>query len=227
MVVIRKEGFSSIVGFALSATLLTVVSSLYAHAALQLLAILNWILVILAINFFRDPERRLPPGDGLIIAPADGKVIDTRTVREGSFLHAEVTRISIFMSVFDVHVNRAPIGGRVEFLDYHPGIFVAAFRDNASEDNEHLSIGFLGSSRDDSSGGGEHRVLIKLVAGFLARRILFFRQLKDEVRQGERIGMIKFGSRVEVYLPAQWDVAVEKGQRVRAGETVVGRLRKS
>ncbi len=125
---------------------MTVVSSLYAHAALQLLAILNWILVILAINFFRDPERRLPPGDGLIIAPADGKVIDTRTVREDSYLHAEVTRISIFMSVFDVHVNRAPIGGRVEFLDYHPGIFVAAFRDNASEDNEHLSIGFLGSS---------------------------------------------------------------------------------
>ena len=131
------------------------------------------------------------------------------------------------MSVFDVHVNRAPIGGRVEFLDYHPGIFVAAFRDNASGENEHLSIGFLGSSRDDSSGSGEHRVLIKLVAGFLARRILFFRQLKDEVRQGERIGMIKFGSRVEVYLPAEWEVAVEKGQRVRAGETVVGRLRKT
>ncbi len=150
MVAIRREGFSSIVGFALSATLLTVVSALYVHPALQLLAILNWILVILAINFFRDPERKLPPRERLIIAPADGKVIDIRTVREGIYLHAEVTRISIFMSVFDVHVNRAPIAGRVEFLDYHSGIFVAAFREDASGENEHLSIGFLGSGSHES-----------------------------------------------------------------------------
>jgi len=225
MIAIRREGFSFIVGLGISATLLSVAASIYASTPLQLFTILNWILVVLVINFFRDPERVTPADAERIIAPADGKVIDVRMLREDSYLHAEVCRISIFMSIFDVHVNRAPLSGAVDFLEHHPGSFVAAFREDASGENEHLAIGFLGSGADEK-GDVIHRVMIKLIAGYLARRILFFRQLHDRVRQGERIGMIKFGSRVEVYLPAEWEIAIQRGQRVRAGETVVGRLRK-
>jgi phosphatidylserine decarboxylase len=224
MVAIRREGFSYIVWLAIIATLLSIASSFFATTALQIVTIIIWVLVVLVINFFRDPERITPAEGDCLIAPADGKVIDVRTIREDNYLHAEVRRISIFMSVFDVHVNRAPLSGEVDHLEHHPGKFVAAFRDDASGENEHLDIGFL-AARPGETGEGVRRVLIKLVAGYLARRIIFFRQLHDRVQQGERIGMIKFGSRVEVYLPAEWEVTVEKGQRVRAGETVVGRLK--
>jgi phosphatidylserine decarboxylase len=226
MVAIRREGFSYIVGLAIFATLMTIASSLLATTLLQLVTIISWVLVVLVINFFRDPERVTPAEKDCLIAPADGKVIDVRTVREDNYLHAEVSRISIFMSVFDVHVNRAPLSGEVDYLVHHPGSFVAAFREDASGENEHLDIGFLAARRDEKS-EDVHRVLITLIAGYIARRILFFRQLHDRVQQGDRIGMIKFGSRVDVYLTAEWEVAVQKGQRVSAGETVVGRLRKA
>ncbi len=225
VVAIRREGFAYIVVLAISATLLSVASAIYPNVLLQLLTIITWILVLLVINFFRDPERKVPADADCIIAPADGKVIDVRMVREDSYLHAEVSRVSIFMSVFDVHVNRAPLDGRLAFTDYHQGRFVAAFREDASGENEHLSIGFLANIRDGRL-DGDHKVMIKLIAGYLARRILLFKQVQDEVLRGERIGMIKFGSRVEVYLPAEWEVVIQRGQRVRAGETVVGRLKK-
>jgi phosphatidylserine decarboxylase len=225
MVAIRREGFSYIVGLAIFATLLSVASTIIATTLLQLVTIISWVLVVLVINFFRDPERVPPAETDCLIAPADGKVLDVRTVREDRYLHAEVSCISIFMSVFDVHVNRAPLSGEVDYVEHHPGSFVAAFREDASGENEHLDIGFL-AARAGETGEGVHRVMIRLVAGSIARRILFFRQLHDRVQQGERIGMIKFGSRVDVYLPQEWEVAVEKGQRVRAGETVLGRLKK-
>jgi len=224
MVAIRREGFSYIVGLAIIATMVSIASSFIATTALQIVTIITWVLVVLVINFFRDPDRVTPADADCLIAPADGKVIDVRTIREDNYLHAEACRVSIFMSVFDVHVNRAPLSGEVNHLEHHPGKFVAAFREDASGDNEHLDIGFL-SARVNEKGEAVHRVLITLIAGYIARRILFFRQLHDRVQQGDRIGMIKFGSRVEVYLTAEWEVAVEKGQRVRAGETVVGRLK--
>ncbi len=225
MVAIRREGFSYIVGLAIVATLLSIASTILATTLLQLITIIGWVLVVLVINFFRDPDRVTPADADCLIAPADGKVIDVRTVREDNYLHAEACRVSIFMSVFDVHVNRAPLSGEVDLLEHHPGKFVAAFREDASGENEHLDIGFL-SARVNEKGEPAHRVLITLIAGYIARRILFFRQVHDRVQQGERIGMIKFGSRVEVFLTAEWEVAVEKGQRVRAGETVVGKLKK-
>ena len=225
MVAIRREGFSYIVGLAIVATLLSIASTILATTLLQLITIIGWVLVVLVINFFRDPDRIPPAEADCLIAPADGKVIDVRMVREDRYLHAEACRVSIFMSVFDVHVNRAPLSGEVDHLEHHPGKFVAAFRDDASGENEHLDIGFL-SARVNEKGEAAHRVLITLIAGYIARRILFFRQLHDRVQKGDRIGMIKFGSRVEVFLTAEWEVAVQKGQRVRAGETVLGKLKK-
>jgi len=225
MVSIRKEGAYPIIGLTLAATLLTIVSALYPAGPLKYAVLVNWVLALLVINFFRDPDRNIPLDSRSVIAPADGKIIDITTLSEQSYLRGDVTRVSIFMSVFDVHVNRAPLEGFIDFVEYRKGGFAAAYREDASSGNEQLLLGFRNVF---SNGGGEQelKIMIKLVAGYLARRILLWKNLRDPVRQGERISMIKFGSRVEVYLPAEWEVVVEKGQRVRAGETVVGRLRR-
>ena len=225
MVSIRKEGAYPIIGLTLAATLLTIVSALYPAGPLKYAVLVNWVLALLVINFFRDPDRNVPLDSRSVIAPADGKIIDITTLSEQSYLRGDVTRVSIFMSVFDVHVNRAPLEGCIDFVEYRTGGFAAAYREDASSGNEQLLLGFRNVF---SNGGGEQelKIMIKLVAGYLARRILLWKNLRDPVRQGERISMIKFGSRVEVYLPAEWEVVVEKGQRVRAGETVVGRLRR-
>lgn len=225
MISIRPEGSSVILGLTLCATIVSVISLLYPSQALKYAVIANWVLVVLVINFFRDPERAVPLDPGLIIAPADGKIIDIATVHEDAYLRTEATRISIFMSVFDVHVNRAPLDGQIDFLDYRQGGFAAAYREDASSGNEQLCIGFLQTRRDDGK-EREGKIMIKLIAGYLARRIILWKSLHDRVQQGERISMIKFGSRVEVYLPSEWEVVVEKAQRVRAGETVLGRLRR-
>jgi len=224
MVSIRKEGSYPIIGLTLCATLLSIISSIYLSTPLKYAVLLNWVLVMLVINFFRDPDRNVPPDSRSIIAPADGKIIDITPVREESYLRSDAIRVSIFMSVFDVHVNRAPVEGRIDFVDYRKGRFAAAYREDASAGNEQLLLGFLTIDRGEE-GEREFKIMIKLIAGYLARRILFFKSLRDPVKQGERIGMIKFGSRVEVYLPPQWQIMVKKGERVRAGETVVGRLK--
>jgi phosphatidylserine decarboxylase len=127
------------------------------------------------------------------------------------------------MSVFNVHVNRAPIEGKIDYLHYSRGDFLAAYREEASSGNEQMSVGF--SKRSKNGGGEQHevKIMIKLIAGYLARRIVVWKGLEEHVHQGERIGMIKFGSRVEVYLPEAWEVGVKKGDRVKAGETIVGK----
>ena len=224
MMPIRTEGSPFIIGVAIAATLITLLSILYPGVLLQLLVVAAWILFILVINFFRDPERITPVDVNKIISPADGKIIDIRTVREDNFIKGDVSRISIFMSVFDVHVNRAPLEGTIAYVHYKEGDFRAAYSEEASLANEQMSIGFRKKPENGSS-GVDSRVMIKLIAGLVARRIIFFKNLEEVVQQGERISMIKFGSRVEVYLPPEWEVLIKKGERVKAGETILGRLR--
>jgi phosphatidylserine decarboxylase len=186
---------------------------------------LGWVLVGLTIwiaTFFRDPVRTTPRGDKLVVAPADGLItMITRVpppleLRGGDGLpEGNYTRVSIFMSVFDVHINRAPITGRVKRIAYVPGKFVNADLDKASEDNErqHLLI--------EASDG--LRIGFTQIAGLVARRILAFVREGDAVDAGQRIGLIRFGSRVDVYLPAGTSSQVLLGQRTIAGETIVGR----
>ena len=131
--------------------------------------------------------------------------------------------LDIFMSVFNVHVNRAPIEGKIDYLHYSKGGFLAAYREEASSGNEQMSVGFSKPSENGRGGDRELTVMIKLIAGYLARRIIVWKSLDEHVQQGERIGMIKFGSRVEVYLTEEWEVVVKKGDRVKAGETIVGK----
>ena len=185
---------------------------------------IGWLLVgatIWVAAFFRDPIRTTPKGDKFIVSPADGlitmivKVPPPRELTGPEGLKdAEYTRVSIFMSVFDVHINRAPISGRVKRIAYIPGKFVNADLDKASEDNErqHLMI--------ESADG--LRIGFTQIAGLVARRILAFVREGDVVEGGQRIGLIRFGSRVDVYLPSGTEPRVILGQRAIAGETVLG-----
>jgi phosphatidylserine decarboxylase len=144
-------------------------------------------------------------------------------VTEDRFVKGDVSRISIFMSIFDVHVNRAPLEGTIVYLDYKEGDFRAAYDEEASLANEQMSIGFL-KKPVNGTRPGDDKVMIKLIAGYVARRIVFFKHLEEMVKQGERISMIKFGSRVEVFLPPEWEVLIKQGERVRAGETILARI---
>lgn len=167
---------------------------------------------LFSIYFFRDPIRIPTEERNAIISPADGKVIRITEERNGS---DRCTRISIFMSVWDVHVNRAPISGTIEAVRYYPGRFHTAWRDKASLDNEQVHIDFKGKHTN-------MLIQIRLIAGLVARRVVCHVSEGDYVRAGERIGIIKFGSRAEVYLPEGIIVAVKQGHKVRAGESVLG-----
>ena len=170
------------------------------------------VLLGLTVNFFRDPDRTAPTGGNLVIAPADGKIIAVRQVEEKEFLCSGATLISIFMSPLNVHVNRNPITGTVRYLRYVKGEYFAAFEDKASEKNEQMVIGI------------EHprgRVLFKQIAGFIARRIVCTLKMGDTVKAGERFGMIKFGSRVDVFVPTGTSVRAKVGDVTVAGESVL------
>ncbi|MCS7176154.1 MAG: phosphatidylserine decarboxylase [Candidatus Kapabacteria bacterium] len=176
----------------------------------------------LTLWFFRDPERRLPAGawrDGVLVAPADGRIVQIASVHEPEFLGGEAVCISIFLSLLDVHVNRVPVSGVVQFCRYVPGRFYAAYRSEASQQNEQMIVGV------ETPRG---RVLFRQIAGVLARRIVCDLCEGQRVQAAERFGMIKFGSRVEVLVPlSQAEIVVQVGMRVRAGETVLGYLRPS
>ena len=177
--------------------------------------LLSALLLALTINFFRDPERTAPVGDTLVLSPADGKIIAIRTVTQKEYLDSEATLISIFMSPLNVHVNRNPIGGMVGHLRYVEGEFFAAYEDKASEKNEQMVIGIEGP---------RGRVLFKQIAGFVARRIVCTLKVGDSVRAGERFGMIKFGSRVDLYVPQRATIRAKVGDVTTAGETVLAEL---
>lgn len=168
--------------------------------------------VIFTLNFFRDPDRTTPVVDGGIISPADGKVIAIGEVDEPEYLGGKAMQVCIFMSPLNVHVNRWPVSGRVEFFRHIEGKFMAAFEDKASELNERTLIGV---------NTGEWKLLFKQIAGFVARRIVAPVSVGDSATVGERFGMIKFGSRVDVLMPLGADVQVKIDQHVVAGETVI------
>jgi len=167
------------------------------------------------LYFFRDPERSPPADDRVVVSPADGRVVAVVTEREERFLAAPATRISIFMSPLDVHVNRAPVNGAVEEVRHSPGKFRAAFKDKASLDNERNAVVLR---------SGEQRYLLVQIAGALARRIICRVGPGDRVQRGERFGMIMFGSRVDLFLPAGVTPLVAEGARVKAGASALARV---
>jgi len=184
---------------------------------LWLLAFVLTLLVLWVAYFFRDPERSGPRGADLVISPADGRVIDIKEVDEPAFLQGRAIRISVFMNVFNVHVNRYPVSGKVAYVHYNPGKFLNAAADKASLENEQSSIGVQ---------AGRHRVLFRQIAGLIARRIVTYSREGDDAGQGERMGLIRFGSRVDVFVPVGSVVKVQLGEKPQAGVTVLAELPK-
>ncbi|MEW5917262.1 MAG: phosphatidylserine decarboxylase family protein [Gemmatimonadota bacterium] len=185
--------------------------------AWTLLALLLSVLAAWVGYFFRDPERTGERGGGLVIAPADGRIVSVAEVDEPAFLHSPAKRVSIFMNVFNVHVNRYPVSGTVRYVHYNPGKFLHAAAEKASLENEQMSVGLV-------TGPPEHRILVRQIAGLIARRIANYSREGERVEQGDRMGIIRFGSRVDVLLPTSADILVRVGQHTVAGTTVLARL---
>jgi phosphatidylserine decarboxylase len=178
----------------------------------------SWILALLTVFtvfFFRDPTPQIPIGDGLVVAPGEGRVIQITQVEEPAFLEGPATRISIFLSVFNVHVQRAPISGEVGYRHYNPGKYLAAWNPKASEENEQASTGIQ---------SGNHKVLVRQIAGLVARRVVTDHSEGRMVSRGDRIGIIRFGSRVDLFIPPEWEVTCSEGDKVRVGESVLARI---
>lgn len=165
--------------------------------------------------FFRDPARSGPHDGTLVLSPADGRVLDIATVQEDTFLAGPCRRLSIFLNVFNVHVQKAPVTGVVAHRSYRPGTFAVAWKPKASEDNEQASLGLE---------TGRGRVLVRQIAGLVARRIVTDPDRGDRVARGDRIGIIRFGSRVDLFLPLDWPVECSVGDQVRGGLTPLARL---
>ena len=210
---LTKYGYSTLGWIALILFILIAVSLLVNSNFIRYaLWIISGILLVFSLNFFRDPDRTVPNKNDIIVSPADGKVLIVKEVYEERFLNEEAHQISIFMSPLNVHVNRIPISGRVEYLKYVEGEYLVAYHDKADSANERSEIGIASK---------HGKVLFTQVAGFVARRIIYDLDNGDEVEIGKRFGMIKFGSRVDVIVPKKWNINIKEGDRVVAGETIL------
>jgi phosphatidylserine decarboxylase len=218
---LAREGYPHIAGFgaaAIVAALLAMLTHGTISVVLAVLAVACAIMAGFFVNFFRDPDRVTPAAPDLVVSPADGKVIIVeRDIDEPRFLKSRAAKISVFMSPLDVHVNRAPVDGEVVGVHYNAGKYFAAYAEKASLDNEQNAIVMRAAD-------GRGLAFIQ-IAGFLARRIVCKVKPGDRCRRGERVGMIKLGSRVDIFIPGDVELSVKLGDRVTAGKTVLGVLR--
>ena len=178
-------------------------------------AVLPVLLALYFMYFFRNPRRRPPTDDSLLVSPADGTVVGIEEVDEDTYLNQKCRKVIIFLSIFDAHVNRAPLPGTIDFQQYTCGRFRPAYKDGVGYENERYSIG-IHSTRTD--------ILVNIIAGVLARRIVSWVTLGDELQHGQLYGMIKFGSCAEIYVRDNGEITVKKGDKVRGGESVIGRI---
>ena len=206
---IAQAGYPIIFAAALTTFVLALLSITWA-------AIAALVITFFICFFFRDPDRVIPDGENLVVSPADGKVISIIPDAENPHAKGRWTKVSIFMSVFNVHVNRAPLAGKITKISYFPGKFFSANLDKASKENEHNAL-LLKSDQDQM-------ICFVQIAGLIARRIICKVQEGEEVKKGQRFGMICFGSRLDVYLPVSTSLKVSKGDKVSAGVSALGEL---
>jgi len=206
-----------LVVWALGAFTAAVVAIITAVAvAITPVLIVVWVMfAVFTLYFFRDPSPRVPAGANLVLAPAHGKVDVIGTATEAEFMGGECQRVSIFLSVIDVHIQNAPVSGKVALLRYTMGQFLNALKAESAIYNENVLLGF------EPSESREQKVGVRLIAGVIARRIVPFVQQGDEVNRGDRIALIQFGSRADVYLPLNAKIKVKLNDRVVGGETVL------
>lgn len=206
---IAKEGYPFIALFGF----ITLVFALLGWSCLTIQLL---VLTLFSVYFFRNPERVIPTGENLVVAPADGKVIFVGEVDEERYFNRRVTKVSIFMSVFNVHVNRVPCAGKVVDMYYNKGAFVNASYDKASQSNEQAGI-----LLETPTGS---KILFVQIAGLIARRIVTYPIIGDVLQRGARYGLIRFGSRVDIYFPSNADVTITLGEKTVGGETILGTL---
>jgi len=213
-----KYGYTTI-GIVSAVSIIVLFFGLYQNNGILKISfiLISLILFIFTLNFFRDPDRKPPGKDNVVVSPADGRVLFVKEVDDNKYIKEKAKQISIFMSPLNVHVNRIPVSGKVEYLKYYQGKYLAAFDDKASDLNERSEFGI------NSKYG---RVFFTQVAGFIARRIVYDLKEGDIVKQGDRFGMIKFGSRVDVIVPFNWLEKVKKDDNVTAGETILFEINK-
>jgi phosphatidylserine decarboxylase len=190
-----------------------IVTYFYPILIFKIISIILGIIFIFNFYFLRDPERKIPEGVNLILSPADGTIIKIDEVFEPDFFGTNVQRVSIFLSIFNVHVNRIPISGKIEYLKYVKGKFFAAFADKASEENEQTIIGIKNN---------HGKLLFKQIAGIIARRIIFKLKKGETVNAGARFGLIMYGSRVDMFIPTTVNLKINLHDKVLGGETVIG-----
>jgi phosphatidylserine decarboxylase len=179
------------------------------------LSLVFLLLIFFTLAFFRDPDRSVPPDPNVIVAAADGRVTDIIEAQENQVLKSEARRVGIFLSIFDVHTNRAPIDGRVIYRQHRGGLCLDARRPDSSDKNESMTWGFENS---------RVTIVVRQITGAIARRIVAWSEIGDELKKGDRFGMIRFGSRTELYLPLNAEVLVKVGDHVLGGSTIVARL---
>ena len=209
MTPIISEGYPFIFGCALLALVLGF--SIHPY-----IAVIPLVLTLYFCYFFRNPKRQIIKDDSVILSPADGTVTDIVPLETDEFVKEPCNKVIIFMSVFNVHVNRSPIQGKIKLQKYFCGRFRPAYKDTVGFENEHHVLGIEND---------RVRISVKQIAGILARRIVSFVTLDDDLKQGELYGMIKFGSCLEVVMPKKVEIMVEKGQKVAGGQTILGRIK--
>jgi len=207
---VRRERLPFLIG-------VIVLAVAVAFAKILWLTILTALLALQTIWFFRDPRRTIPDGEELIVSPADGKIVEVSEAKEERFLKDRAVKVSIFLNLFDVHVNRIPCTGRIRGIQYQPGKFLAASKALASTENEQNAL-----LLETPSGA---RLVFVQVAGLVARRIVCWVKEGDRVQKGDRFGMIRFGSRTDLFLPPGTEIRVRKGQKVKGGSSVIGTLK--
>lgn len=215
---IAREGYSNIAFVLLFGLAASITAGFFAPPWLAYsVYFLAVVLVVFILFFFRDPERVSPDNEQLILSPADGKVVQVQEVEENIYIKGKATQISIFLSPLDVHVNRVPASGIIEYVKYHPGVYLMAWDERASSMNERADFGLMHDSGI--------KIFFRQITGFLARRIVYHIKEGDSVQGGVRFGMMKFGSRMDVLLPEGVSVKVQKGDKTVAGESILGKIR--
>lgn len=217
---IHREGTKIIIGFLAFVALVNFLAHYYLpqERALHIIILTASLAgIAFVMNFFRNPKRKIFLEEGAIIAPADGKIVVIEETFEDEYFKSKRLQISIFMSARNVHVNRNPINGEVKYFKYHPGKFLLAWNPKSSTDNERTT--FVIEDEDDNM-----EILMRQIAGTVARRIKFYVEEGDEVKQGGEFGFIKFGSRVDLFLPLDAKVEVNLGEKVKGGQTVIARV---
>lgn len=213
---IHKEGHKIIISFFLILVLLNCLIYWFLHDQLLLSSCISAVLFLLVLQFFRNPRREIMVADNnLVYAPADGKIVVIEEAHEGEYFNDKRLQVSIFMSPTNVHVNRNPVSGTVNYFRYHPGKYLVAWHPKSSTENERTTLVI---------DNGEDEVLLRQIAGAVAKRIVAYVHEGDQVHQGKDFGFIKFGSRVDLFLPLDAKIEVSMGQKVKGNKTIIARL---